>query len=664
MTTVLAPPDAGTRVAPHRPATDVPRLLQWVSLGVVVAGVTMGLVGALRTGTSWDEPFHVMRLRNYLDHQMFGLDWSGNPDDPGSNTLVYGPVAMLLLHGLGALVGVEHWNTVSTSPAAYEVRHVGVALIGLACTAAAAGISRIILGSWRWGLVTAAVLLALPMWTGHLMFNIKDVPVATGYTLITLALVAMDRAAGRPGLRIAGLVAGIVLMVGTRPAMFSAVLVALVVLAVTKGRSALPEAAAGVLGAGLLLVLAYPTVFSDPTNLLHSAEKSSNFRDGDDAVLGYVPFHVLAQVPLLLLAFLAVGLVAVVRGRSGASHALVLAQLLALPVVAILRHSDLYNGLRQLLFAAPAWAVVVTIGLAHAVAWARENNRVRAVGAVAAAALVLPVLDQVTLFPYQYTYYNVALDATGVHVPSDYWRVSIRELLPLLPTDGQIVCSPTRTESGRTAFRFAQDTSADCRTDELGPLASRWSAERLPTVDLLPHEQFYVIIDRGHPTPENCTRLATVDRVRHLRRLSMTYVARCTQAPPVIGTAPVVFDRDAEEAEDALAPEAWSYAPEGWVARGTATAITAPGASAVLSFAAPRSCQAGACVVVLGADSPSDLTASVNGLPPARVEHSPTGTVRISLPARTRTAWITFARTSGEPLGLQVHQLRVIAQKN
>ena len=57
---------------------------------------------------------------------------------------------MLLLHGLAVLVGVEGWDTVATTPAAYDVRHLGVVLIGLAGTAAAAGITRILLDSWRW----------------------------------------------------------------------------------------------------------------------------------------------------------------------------------------------------------------------------------------------------------------------------------------------------------------------------------------------------------------------------------------------------------------------------------------------------------------------------------------------------------------------------------
>ncbi|RNL78677.1 hypothetical protein EFL95_06225 [Nocardioides marmorisolisilvae] len=650
--------------------TDVPRVLRWVSLGVVVAGVVMGFLGALRTGTSWDEPFHVMRLRNYLDHGLFSLDWSSSPSDPESNTVVYGPVAMLLLHGLGVLSGVEHANTVSTSPAAYEVRHVGVFLIGMAGTAAAAAITRILLGSWRWGLVTAATLLALPMWTGHLMFNIKDVPVATGYTVTTLALIAMVAPVhGNRLLRVTGLAAGVVLMVGTRPAMFSAVLAGVAILAVGvlatgrfgNGRTALAEAASGVVVAALALLAIYPKVFSDPFNLLQSAEQSAHFRGGSEAAVAYVPFFVAAQVPLLLQGFFVVGLVAVIGfARSSwrtdpeqtTRYTLVLAQLLALPLVAVLKQSDLYNGLRQLLFASPAWAIIATLGLARAVRWARERGRTRILGGIAAAALVLPVLDQVSLFPYQYTYYNAALDATNVHVPSDYWRVSTRELIGSLPRNGQIVCSPTRV--GDTAYRFAQDTSVDCRTDELGPLASRWSAEGLSTNELLPHDAFYVIVDRGHPTPGNCTRLASVDRTRHLRTLSMTYAARCTLPAPTLGSAPVVFTR---AADSDMAPDLWGYAPEGWVSRGTTSAITAPGASAALAFRVPADCTADGCTLTAHADAPLDLVADLDGTSVALTRTDAGFTV--ALPAGTGTAWITLHRTSGAPLGLRVHELHL-----
>ena len=122
----------------------------------------MGVLGALQTGISWDEPYHVMRLNNYFDHGWFAVDWAVEGDGStasDANTVVYGPIAMLLLHGLTPLVGGEGWDAVATSPAAYDVRHLGVVLIGRVGTAAAATITRILLGSWRWALFTAAALL-------------------------------------------------------------------------------------------------------------------------------------------------------------------------------------------------------------------------------------------------------------------------------------------------------------------------------------------------------------------------------------------------------------------------------------------------------------------------------------------------------------------------
>ena len=79
------------------------------------------------------------------------------------------------------------------------MRHLGVVAIGLVGVAAVAAIGRLVLRPWRWGLVAAAVLAAIPMWTGHEMFNVKDVPVATGHTLCTLGLLLfVQRAPARP----------------------------------------------------------------------------------------------------------------------------------------------------------------------------------------------------------------------------------------------------------------------------------------------------------------------------------------------------------------------------------------------------------------------------------------------------------------------------------
>ena len=673
-------------------APALPRALVWLGGAVVAAGAAMALVGAFRTGISWDEPYHVMRLRNYFADGWFALDWA-HPDSGSTrgdgNTLVYGPVAMLLLHGLASLLGVEGWDSVATTPAAYGARHLGVVLIGLAGTAAAASITRILLDSWRWALLTAAALLALPMWTGHLMFNVKDVPVATGYTVMTLGLVAMVAPVkGHRALRIAGVAVGITLMVGTRPAMATAVLAVAGVLALGviaagrfgNARTALAEAAAGVALAVATLLVVYPALFAHPANLARSTDQSASFRGGQTAVYGYVPFHVLAQTPLLLLGFFAVGLVSAasfVRGRwrtdtSQATRiALVAVQLCALPLLAVVRHSDLYNGLRQLLFATPAWAILTTLGLARALVWARGRGRTRVVGGLALVALAAPMVDQAMLFPYQYAYFNVALDATGVHVPSDYWRTSVPELLPRIPTDGQIVCGPTRSSTlgavagtpdadgvaptTMLAGRYSSDSSVDCRTDPLGPLTPSWSAQGMPYDDRLPHDEFYALIDRDHELPENCTRLAAVTRNRHGRELAMTYVARCQLDPPYLGPAPVAFTRPVTEN---MAPRLWAYAPEGWVMRASSTAIDAAADSASITFATEAECARQACSLVVDADAPADLVVSVDDAPAEVVRTA--DSVVVPIPPGLRDTWVTFTRASGGSLDLRVRSLRVI----
>jgi len=282
-------------------------------------------------------------------------------------------------------------------------------------------------------------------------------------------------------------------------------------------------------------------------------------------------------------------------------------------------------------------------------------------------------VDQATLFPYQYSYFNVALDTTGAHVDSDYWRTSVPELLPAIPTDGQIVCGPTRStrlgapagspeahgvgEEAMSAGRFSSDSSVDCRTDPLGPLSSAWTADGLPYDDLLPHDEFYVVIDRDHAVPRNCTQLAVVTRHRHWREVAMTYVARCRLEPRPLDDT-VTFTHPAGEN---MAPPLWAYAPEGWVMRESASAIDAAGTAASLTFRAPAACQQAACSLVLDADASGDITVAVNDEPaPAAV--SP-GSISVPLPPGVPDAWVTFTSPSGAPLGLRVRSIRVVPDR-
>ena len=96
-----------------------PRLLVATSVVVLAVSTVLAVLGAFRTGITTDEPIHVMRLQNFFETGWYALDWDyagAGPGSDGTNTSVYGPVAMLLLHAWSVLWGVEGWGEVAASP--------------------------------------------------------------------------------------------------------------------------------------------------------------------------------------------------------------------------------------------------------------------------------------------------------------------------------------------------------------------------------------------------------------------------------------------------------------------------------------------------------------------------------------------------------------------
>ena len=169
------------------------------------------------------------------------------------------------------------------------------------------------------------------------------------------------------------------------------------------------------------------SVFAHPPCSCRSAEQSASFRDNDGAGYLYVPFHLVAQFPLLLQ-----GLVRrrpVGRGH-GSSPRLAPRPRRGRPGWpwswrrwwrCPLRRGR--EELRPLQRPPPAPVRLAGVGGAghpgagaRCSAWARTRGRSAWSVASPLVALVAPVADQATLFPYQYSYFNLALDATGAHV--------------------------------------------------------------------------------------------------------------------------------------------------------------------------------------------------------------------------------------------------------
>lgn len=460
-------PDAGSR-------RDVPPALLLVALVVLAVNMVVTVAGGRTASVSGDEPVHVSRMQSWLDHGWYlpKEHMSGGEPDALGMGYVYGPAAALPGHLLAVATGAEDWGTVSTSTAAYDARRVVINLFGFVGLAAAGALAWLLLGSWRWGVLGASLLAAVPMWTGHAMFNIKDVPVAAGYTLLTAGLVAVTVVRRRFALLGAGaaITGGTFVAVGTRPGMWPAIALSAVVLVAGMWWVCVPRRtlrnAILVLGAALVvaygaLVWLYPNVFAAPlTMALESARASSDFpvgaatmvtagiHHGVRATWFTVPVWFAAQLPVVITLLAAVGLGAGVlsflRARRTTKHgdrdgavrlgvALVAMQALALPLAAMAQRAVIYSGVRQLLFVVPAVAVLAAYGLQRAFGWRRLPERRwwrPAVGTVAALGLVVPTVAQVRLFPYGYMFFNAATATRPVNGnwATDYWRTSAGEL--------------------------------------------------------------------------------------------------------------------------------------------------------------------------------------------------------------------------------------------
>jgi len=656
------------------------RITAWL---VLAAGVVMMFAGAWVTGVSFDEPFHVLRLRNFFKLGWYLLDDDIDGNQPGAwvtDRYVYAPVTALLAHGVNVLFGNEQAGTVAMTPAAYAVRHEVVAFIGLLGLLAEAAIARMWLRSWSWGVTAAAVLVAIPLWPGQSMFNVKDVPVATGYTLVTAALVFLSRRQRpRPVARvvaIGALASGIVLGVGTRPGVWPGLAAGIVGMLLLTAFYSTGErrwrwvdclTAASI--AQIVLGLTYPAVFWHPQHWLWGSALASSDYSGTDGYWWYIPSQVVGSVPLLLLMLGAAGWFAAVRpvrvsrpDTSLVRLALIGSQCFLMPVMAIVTSAFLYDGLRQVMFAAPGAALLLTGGMRHGLRNATGpggNPRARAIVTVAGAlAMLVPTLVQGTLFPYNYAYASIIVDVRRLDAPDDYWRTSVRELLPQIPRDEFILCSPTLSPDGYSmrylhdAGRSPVERSRDCRTDDLSPIRPYRPVHVDPAEPV--RDTFVAITGAWVKPGRNCSQLlGQVTRLRHFRTIEMSAAYRCDL---VLNTYP--------EGGTAFGPlgTGTEFLLGGWTANPADPGIRQLEGSGSLGFALPPDLAHRALRLTLRLAAPTGVTVMVNNTLLSTVPAEATASRRtIPVPAPVVEAFgrdrlvitlISGAADEGDPLRL------------
>ncbi len=554
--------------------TRVPRLIVILALLVILVTTIAMFLGGFRVGATWDERAHVHFLQTYFDTGWnVGLGWLVDGElDPFTGKwpyFVYGPVTSLLAHGAAVIAGQEAWGDSSFTAGAYAARHVAIGLIALLGVAAVGGIVRLITRSWSWSVVGAALLASTPMWMGHGMFNVKDLPVGTGYTLATLGFVAILRVgyARRPWLRLLAwlsIVSGLVLAAGTRPAAGLGIALAgigiaglsMLVFLLSRrnarwsrlySRARILDSVGPLFASYLVLLAIYPKAFIDPFRLVKETLLISGRFPVNDPELTfgvwlsqpppwfYLPVWFGAQSTLLVLAgcILFAGtwllvLVQVFRSRFGdrdlVERALlpapVVSQALLMATLAVLAQSTIYDAMRQFLFIPPAAAALAAIGIRAGIRLLKERHILRSIAwSLVGVGLVLPVIDQLRLFPYGYAYYNELASVRPINGnwATDYWRASGRELVRLIP-------------NGETSCIFVDPETPPRPCDEDASFAPFWSeqgSEARPGI--LGPSEYWLVRENGGDVavPPNCSEHDRITRPLRNQTLVIAQVMKC-----------------------------------------------------------------------------------------------------------------------------------------
>ena len=328
---------------------------------------------------------------------------------------------------------------------------------------------------------TWALLMVTPLLVGSAHVNWKDVPVATGLSMVSSGLIIAY--AGRSGsARWVGGMAltapGASIAMTGRPASWALVLLLVAGSGVTllgadvlrrrlRSASAWPVLASGVVAvaAGLLaLWLTNPFGRIDLFRWLwDSATVMSRYPiELEVLTLGqpllstglpwwYVPVWFLAQTPIFTLLLLAVTtfvIGAAILGRTWAprkSSLVTLSPLMwqgvLIPAGIVISGAVLYDGIRQVLFMVPALVAITSVGVAAAEE-ALGGQRSQWVRQVAPAAAILVVtaslIASVRWIPYSYAYINpvAGWEKVDRQWDLDYWGVTAFEGVNRLKATG------------------------------------------------------------------------------------------------------------------------------------------------------------------------------------------------------------------------------------
>lgn len=450
-----------------RPNHVQDELYQKVFWGLFGLIAVVMLIMAFKTGVNEDDKFHYAyadKLAAY--YSTFGEDKSALLVEKGKMHF-YGGFIDTSTAFISRIFGFEKGDA-----GYHNVRHLFLAFISLLALLCTGLIGRR-LGGWRAGIFAMLILFLAPRFLGHAVINPRDIPFAAGYIIaIYFMMRFFDEIPKVSWQTLAGLGGGLALAFATRSgglllfAYFG--LFGLVHLWRTmsdksvdnKGLfvSYLKYGAVAGFGAYLVALLFWPYGLTSPvTNVLKSLTEFSNYTtvirmlfagemlwSTDIAPVRYISTWFTIGLPLVLLVGL---LLAVVFGRgiwkrSNRFYVSMMLFVLLFPIAYILyKRSNLYCGMRHLLFLVPPMAVLAGVGWDY-VMYHFENRRKPLAMAAAGLLGILSLLPMVHIaknFTSTYVYFNeLAGGRSGAvgNYEMDYWGIAQKQAVEYLEDQG------------------------------------------------------------------------------------------------------------------------------------------------------------------------------------------------------------------------------------
>ena len=371
------------------------------------------------------------------------------------NLHLYGP----LFESLCALV----YSLTGLPPV--EVRHFMIACCSVMTAVAVLKIARLFSRPLV-PLFSVLSLLMLPRFYGHAFNNSKDIPFACAFAWAMYALCNLlsGRTAGWRPYIACGTAIGMALSVrvGALILFFYLIagLLAAIVMKTSFGRdrngqikvpAILVGTCSAVLSAWFFMVVFWPWMHGNPILRPFEVFQATTafqktypvFFEGTmvnsaSLPLYYLPKYLLITTPFVIICSASLGLSAMVLFilRKAENVDGLLATMIILwfflPIIfALVKHPNIYDGIRHFIFILPALALISGYGAATVVRYISRRIRKFSITAVLVMMmLLLPMKDLLLLHPYQMTYFNMlagGISKAWKSYETDYWVSSYKE---------------------------------------------------------------------------------------------------------------------------------------------------------------------------------------------------------------------------------------------